>query len=262
MRKKSYVSEYITPEQAQRIIDTCPDCKKWGNIRVSEDRDRLILRTMWETGGRVAEVLSLISYNIDLDDRCIYLPNLKQEAIKKEKDETAEQYHKRKLDIHIQRKQRKEMVRAKGAPLLDGHDPPLKKVFLFPGSTLCQDLLLYADGNGIGDHEWIFQGNSKDNRVSTTYIWYLLSSIKTSYSSIKWKRKDGIATSLDIVKTKGDSRKPAWPHLFRHGAAMNIYHNTGRLDVTQLQLGHSTIQATEGYAKMTDEDRKSIIQKS
>ncbi len=43
---------------------------------------------------------------------------------------------------------------------------------------------------------------------------------------------------------------------------MNIYHRTGRLDITQHQLGHSTIQTTEGYAEMTDDDRKSIIDKS
>ena len=207
------VSEYITPKEAKIIIQSCP-----------KPRDKLILRTMWETGGRIAEVLSLVPDDVEQVNNCIYLKTLKQKTEK---------------GTH-----------------------PLRRVYLFSESTLCHDLLAYARENEIGSGDWLFQGGSKTGQVSTTYIWYLLSAQKgSSYSSVKWKRRNGIVTLLGIRKMKGDSRKPAWPHLFRHGAAMNIYRRTGRLDVAQKQLGHSTIMTTEGYAELMDEDRKEIIDK-
>ena len=212
--KKFKVSEYITPKEAEIIIQSCP-----------KERDRLILRTMWETGGRISEILSLVPDDIDQVNNCIYLKTLKQRTI---------------TGVH-----------------------PLRRTYLFPESILCHDLLLYINENGIDKHDWLFQGKSKTGQVSTTYIWYLLSAQRgSSNSSIKWKRQDGIVTSLGIRKMKGEKRKPAWPHLFRHGAAMNIYRRTGRLDVTQHHLGHSSIMTTEGYAEMTDEDRKRIIDSS
>lgn len=203
----SLVSEYITPREANEIIQSC-----------SKPRDRLILRVMWETGGRLGEVLSLIPDYVDPVNNCIYLPNLKQ--------------HKDKI--------------------------PLKRIYLFPESMLCSDLTQWTSDNSIDRHSWMFPGKSRTGQVSNQYVWYLLSSV--SRSTDRWKRKEGISTRLGIRKVKTEQLKPAWPHLFRHGAAMNIYHRTGRLDVTQKQLGHSSIQTTESYASLSDEDRKTIIQ--
>ena len=210
--KRFKVSEYITPKEAEIIIQSCPKL-----------RDKLILRTMWETGGRIAEVLSLIPDNIDLINNCIYLCNLKQ-----------------KTETGI---------------------APLKRVFLFPESTLCQDLLQYIRNNDIGKNDWVFQSNrSKSGKVSTTYIWYLLSASRgTTYSSVKWKRREGLATTLGVRKIKGGIRRSAWPHLFRHGNAHFVLDRVGRLDIVKEQLGHSSIMTTEGYTQLSDEERKRII---
>ena len=206
------VTEYITPEEAAEIIKSCV-----------KERDHWILQTMWETGGRVSEVLGLISDHIDRLNNCLYLTTLKQKT---------------RTGIN-----------------------PLRRVFLFPESTLCQDLLDYCTREGIGKYDWIFQGQvrkpGKEGQVSPTYMWYLLSS--APHLGDKWKRREGLATAIGIRKMKGDKLKPAWPHLFRHGAAMYIYHRTGRLDVTQKELGHSTIATTEGYAQLLDDARKKII---
>lgn len=248
--KRFKVTEYITPKEARAIIEAC-----------SKVRDKLILRTMWETGGRVAEVLSLIPDNIDIINNCIYLPNLKQQTIRKRKDESSKEFAERKEKLKKRLEERKELIKIMKRPILDRESPPLKACYLFKESILCQDLLKYVGENNIGGKEWLFRSSkSKTGQVSTAYIWYLLSAIKeTSYSSIKWKRKNGLATILGVRKIKGGIRKPAWPHLFRHGAAMNIYHRTQRLDVTQKQLGHTTVMTTEGYAELTDEDRKKVI---
>jgi len=206
---KKYVEEYITPLEAEEIIKAC-----------ERPRDKLILRTMWETAGRVSEVLNLTPEGIDKLNNCIYLTNLKQGR------------------------------------------PDLKKVFLFPESTLCTDLLEYCKDNNIHATDWIFQGgvtverlNKHIGQVSPTYIWYLISNPDSG-------RRMGLATALGVRKIKDGKRKSAWPHLFRHGAAMNIYRRTGRLDVTQKELGHSDIKTTEIYAKLMDSDVKNIIDKS
>lgn len=217
--KSMEVSAYLSPEEAHDIIEACQNF-----------RDKLILRVMWETGGRVSEVLALKPEHVLKKNNCIILRNLKQ-------------------------KTKKNRV-------------PLKKVLLFKESTLVEDLLGYISDNNIERGDWVFQGGvykvpGRKGQVSPTYIWYLLSSTaNTTYSSTKWRRKDGLATSLGISKIKEDMVKSAWPHLFRHGAAMNIYHRTKRLDITQEQLGHSSIMTTQGYAKLTEEDKKGIIDES
>lgn len=198
------IPEYITPEEAQAMIDACPRL-----------RDKYILRTMWETGGRISEVLSLKPEMLDTINNCIILTNLKQ--------------HKK-----------------------DGKTP-LKRVFLFPESTLVKELIVYSKERSIPAHSWIFQGKSKDGRISPVTIWYLL-------ANCEYGRKLGLAAELGIRKIKNDNLRPVWPHLFRHGAAMNMYHRTGRLDVVQKQLGHRSIVTTEIYAQLTDEDRQILIQ--
>ena len=135
----------------------------------------------------------------------------------------------------------------------------MKRVFLFPESTLCNELIAYANDNDIGPNEWIFKGRVKKEgrvgQVSPTYVWYLLSSRFPG-------RKKGLATSLNIQKIKGGDLKPVWPHLFRHGAAMYMLHRTGRLDVVQKQLGHRSVMTTEIYAELTDDDRQRIIKEN
>lgn len=213
---KKYVQEYITVSEALTIIKAC-----------ANPRDKLILRTMWETAGRVSEVLSLVPENIDIGTNSIFLINLKQGR------------------------------------------PDLKRVYLFPESTLCKDLIDYCHMHDITNGRWIFQGGVKmiskndkiqkrDRRgqVSPTYIWYLIA------NPMEIGRRPGIATTLNINKTKEGRRVSAWPHLFRHGAAMNIYRRTGRLDVTQKELGHSNIATTEIYAQLMDNDVKEIIEHS
>lgn len=212
--KRFRVSEYISPKEAEAIIGACPKL-----------RDKFILRVMWETGGRISEVLSLKPEYLDPVNNCIFLPNLKQKSRK------------------------------------EGQPPPLKRIFMFPDSILIKDLQEYISTYEIVRGDWVFQGGvrkeGKVGQVSPVYIWYLLSNVR--HPSDRWKRKDGLATELGIRKIKEDKLKSAWPHLWRHGAAMHIYHKTQRLDVTQRQLGHSSIQTTEGYAELTNGDRKKII---
>ena len=227
------VSEYLEVNEVLRIIEAVP-----------KERDKLILRTLWETGGRISEVLSLTKNNIITGDNCILLYNLKQSKRKK---------------------------------LLDGTWPPkapkrLKRIFLSENSTLMKDLIAFCEKSNVEPDDLVFSGGcrhpDRKGQVSPSYIWKLLSE---PYDPLKGK-KGGIAWHLNIRRIKKDKgseidtgqekNKPAWPHIFRHSAAMELLKRTGRLDVVKEQLGHSTILTTEEYAGLTDRDRKKIVGES
>ena len=188
-REHKKVEEYITVSEAQTIIREC-----------KRERDRLIIRVMWETGARINEANKLTPDRIDKDNNCLILPNLKQKEFR------------------------------------------LKRVYLFPESTLCQDLLDFSHGNDL-----LFT-NRQGKPLTELYVWRLLC-----------REGKGICYVNRILKIKRGAYKPAWPHLLRHGAGMNMLRRTGRLDVVQEQLGHSTIVTTQIYAQVSDEDRKNII---
>ncbi len=65
--------EYLEVDEVLSIIDAC-----------KRERDRLVLRTMWESAGRVSEVLALVPEWIG--ERSIIIPNLKR----RDKNETLE----------------------------------------------------------------------------------------------------------------------------------------------------------------------------
>ena len=62
---------YLEPEEIRAIIDAV------SNVSKHKERDSLLLETMWQTGGRVTEVLELVPKRIG--DNNVILRNLKQE---------------------------------------------------------------------------------------------------------------------------------------------------------------------------------------
>lgn len=62
-RRQPYV--FCTKEEYRAILDAC-----------GSERDRLLVRTLWETGARVSEVIAL--RECDIGDGYLLLPNLKQ----------------------------------------------------------------------------------------------------------------------------------------------------------------------------------------
>jgi len=127
---------------------------------------------------------------------------------------------------------------------------PLKRVYLEHDSTLIADLLLFCREQHIRSG-LVFRGNRDNTKpLSALYIWRILTDACESLQ-IRHIKKDRLG---------GYRSKPAWPHLFRHGMAMRTLKRTGRLDVVRDQLGHASIMTTEGYAGLTDDERRRIIQ--
>lgn len=60
------------------------------------------------------------------------------------------------------------------------------------------------------------------------------------------------------VKKAGISRK-IWPHMFRHGFAVNYLHQTNNIRALQDMLGHSSLNTTMIYTKLTDKDKQELV---
>ena len=71
---------YLEPEEVRKIIDSVPKISK------HPERDQLLLEVLWQTGGRVSEVLELVPEHIGTTS--VVLRNLKQmKRLKKARDE-------------------------------------------------------------------------------------------------------------------------------------------------------------------------------
>ena len=205
------VTEFLKPDEVDALL-----------LAVRLDGDRLLLRTLWETGGRPGEVARLLPEHIDTKNNCILLLNFKQ----------------RRHRITGSRQ----------------HPHPLKRVYLFPESTLCQDLLEYCRGQHIKPGEWVFPSRrSASKPFSAVTLWRLVTTLAEGLG-IRYVKKD--------PRTGEYRNKPAWPHTFRHGSAVNMLERTSRIDVVRDQLGHASVSTTEIYAHLTDVSRKRIIEKS
>lgn len=208
---KGKATEFLRPEEFTALLSL-----------TTSQADELMLRTLWETGGRPGEVVRLIPEHIDPRANCILLYNFKQ--------------NKRRRATDIRRPH------------------PLKRIYLFPESTLCQDLLLYCSENHIGTSEWVFPSRRNASKpFSHVTLWRMITSMSEELG-IRYIKKD--------TRTGEYRNKPAWPGLYRHGMAQYSLHRTGRLDVVQSQLGHSSISSTQVYAGLSDDDRKNIIGQS
>jgi integrase len=58
---------YVTQDEARRVIDAA-----------ETTRDRLLLETLWQSGGRVSEVARLRRCDVDPAEGALRLANLKQ----------------------------------------------------------------------------------------------------------------------------------------------------------------------------------------
>jgi integrase len=64
---------------------------------------------------------------------------------------------------------------------------------------------------------------------------------------LKPERRDGVLIEV---------RTPAWPHLFRHGAATAMLEDSDDAVFVRDQLGHCNIRETLHYAALSDAKRR------
>jgi len=169
---------YLTPEEVHAI-----------SAAMKNDRDRLLVRILWETGLRVSEAIGVTLGDVGRDG------------------------------IRVLGKGRKERV-----------------VFVLEG--LISSILFYAHERGMGRNDYLFPSRKGGH--------------------ITKQRVDQILKQA--ARDVGLERVPH-AHLFRHGYAINFLNCGGRLDALQEQLGHSNINTTRIYLRLTDDDIKREVGK-
>jgi integrase len=118
-----------------------------------------------------------------------------------------------------------------------------KAVYLSPRSALLNQLMHYALEHRLGrdDRYWPItrqQGHTIVTRAAAAAGVYRL----------KPERRDGVAVEV---------RTPAWPHLFRHGAATAMLEDSDDDAVfVRDQLGHRNIRETLRYAALSEAKRR------
>ena len=195
-------TSYLEPEEAHALINAA------SKVSHHAERDSLLLETLWQTGGRKTEVLTLTPERIG--HNALALDNLKQPTL------------------------------------------TVKEVYIT--ATLCEKLKAFCKKHKIASGEYIFKPNRKDAKLpylSPWYVWKLVEKCSREAMVFKLKKRG--------KAYKGPRYKEAWPHLFRHGAAMHILDTTGSTELVQRQLGHSFITTSQGYAVLkADKARREL----
>jgi len=114
-----------------------------------------------------------------------------------------------------------------------------KAVYLSPQSKLLHELMRYAIEHGFGrdDRFWPITRQHAHTIVTAAGVYRL-----------KPERRDGVVLEV---------RTPAWPHLFRHGAATAMLEDSDDDAVfVRDQLGHRNIRETLHYAALSDTKRR------
>jgi integrase len=117
-----------------------------------------------------------------------------------------------------------------------------KTVYLNPRSPLLHDLRRYAVEHGLARDArfWPFtrqRGHTLVTRAAAAAGVYRL----------KPATRGGALTAV---------RTPAWPHLFRHGAATAMLEDSGDAVFVRDQLGHRDLQETLRYAALPEAERR------
>ena len=162
---------YLTPEEVHRLIEVTED-----------ERDRLLLRLLWETGARISEAIGLTLGNVG----------------------------------------------RKGVRVLGKGD---RERVIFVQDSLVSAILFYAQEQGFDREDYLFPSRKGGH--------------------ITKQRADQI---IKRAARRAGLQRGVHAHLFRHGYAINFLNCGGRLDALQEQLGHSDINTTRIYLRLTSED--------
>jgi len=127
-----------------------------------------------------------------------------------------------------------------GLPIEKRRQYEEKAVYLSPQSKLLHELMRYTIEHGLGrdDRFWPMTRQHAHTIVTTVAAAYRLEP----------ERRDSVLLEV---------RTPAWPHLFRHGAATAMLEDSDDDAVfVRERLGHRNIRETLHYAALSDAKRR------
>jgi len=184
------------------------------------ERDTILVELLWQSGARVTEALTLVPERVGMTS--VVLRNLKQ--VKKVKDESGK------------------LVKTR-------NDSAIKEIEV--SELICTRLKEFCEQNHILPGEWVFKGNMNPNKqLNRWYVWDMLTRVSERAHVFKFGKKD--------IRT-GGRFKGAYPHILRHSNATFLLEATGDISLVQEQLGHASVQTTQGYAVIKKPKIKRLI---
>ena len=219
--------KYIRRDEVQRIMS------------VLEGRDRLMVEALWNTGGRISEVLELTSQAVNFDDGTITIRTLKKKKRlpKNGKDIKNEIMG---LSLAIKREPgskiiQKKLKQAEKRLSLIEKEAPLPAAYRTVSirAELAGSIAAYCMKTGI----------KKDDRI------FPITRIRAYQIISKAAEKTGI---------EKDRRHP---HVFRHGFAVNAVLSGLPPMVLRRWMGHASIDTTLIYTEVLAQDTKEYLNK-
>jgi len=197
---------YLEPEEVRALINSVRLVSK------QVARDTLVAETMWQTGCRLIEALTLVPEHIGFDS--LILQN---------------------------KKQIKRVKKAGGKTGYEADPAAIKEVQV--STRLCEQLKDFCKDNDRKEGEWVFFGNwNKSKHLCPRYVHRMMGAASAEAGIFRFGKRN--------VRT-GGRYKGAWPHIIRHSTAMYLLAMTGDYRLIQRQLGHSNIQSTMIYMETT-----------
>jgi integrase len=220
---------YVTGDQVQAMAAAAPST-----------RDRLLILTLWYSGGRVSEVVALRRDQIDEAGGCVRLDNLKRKG------------------------------RRPGAP------PPAKTVYL-PRDLLAA-LRQYATDARLTHAGHLFQSRQSlrpGEALAEPSADAATRSKRTAHLSryAAWRIVQTAAAKAGVVVTDTRRRaratdtpadaatttRPPTPLDFRHGIAVWLLQNGAPITDVASHLGHATVETTMIYLRTSDAHKRATF---
>jgi integrase len=177
-----------------------------------DETTKLLLTVLWNTGGRITEVLELKPNDL-LPPDCIKMLNEKQVKVPKGA---------------FRRKEYK---------------------FVYVPESVILDIESYAAARGMAQNAYVFQGRQPGKPMNRA----------TAYRRLIRLSKDRNLTRERETEQHPYYETGLYPHLWRHGYAVNLMDQGTGVGVIKDQLGHKSLATTTIYAKVSDGVRRAAV---
>lgn len=130
-----------------------------------------------------------------------------------------------------------------------GEQRPKEWKNIYVPESLIQELQRYVESARVGQRDFIFEGRAKGKPMNRSTVYRL---------TMKLSRLTGRA------RERSTEQRPyyvtgLYPHLWRHGYAVNLMDQGVHIGVVQRQLGHKSLATTSVYAEVSDGVRRDAV---
>lgn len=189
------------------------------------ERDKLLIKVLWYTGGRVSEVLGILVSDILFTRSAIRLKNLKQGwwTSSIEDGEIKRTYHKKDAE---------------------------KNITVLP--EFLEEVKLYIENRKLGMKDLLFaRGDGRP--IVRQRVYELVCRLAAQAGAYGY---DNISQAEHTSGIKKGDPIPFSTHKLRHGIAVELLNREVPLDIISEHLGHQRVETTKIYTKIVNPQKQ------